>query len=306
MEAEPNAGLARIYQELGVHYELDNDSTRATVFNAAADTVASLTEPLLDAEELRQYHGIGKSTIEVAQQYLAGAIPPRLTQLRVKHPALQTAVDELLPVHGIGVKTAYKLYLQGYHTRAALLAAATQGDVELTHAQLVGLTYFDDIMTPIPRAEMDEIRDVLTSYMPGLVFELAGSYRRGKPSSGDVDVLVQAGVLSMADLILQLSPILAETLAIGETKYMGLLDSVVKHRIDIRMVTPDAWACALLYFTGSWQFNKAMRLHAIQMGYLLNEYGLYSALLNMFYLYTYSEEEVFALLELEYVRPEDR
>ena len=45
-------------------------------------------------------------------------------------------------------------------------------------------------------------------------------------------------------------------------------------RLDIRLLPYDQYYCGILYFTGSDQFNKAMRTHALEQGFTLNEYSL--------------------------------
>lgn len=45
-------------------------------------------------------------------------------------------------------------------------------------------------------------------------------------------------------------------------------------RIDIRLTPHDQYYCSILYFTGSDMFNKAMRAHALEYGFTLNEYSL--------------------------------
>lgn len=78
-------------------------------------------------------------------------------------------------------------------------------------------------------------------------------------------------------------------LAQGSTKFMGV--SRLKsynynagatspklypaRRLDIRFVEPECFPAALLYFTGSKNFNVVMRAEAIKQNYVLNEYGLF-------------------------------
>ena len=95
------------------------------------------------------------------------------------------------------------------------------------------------------------------------------------------------------------SPYILASLAEGSSKYMGycrlpypppsssssasvtepgggegLPQRAITRRLDIRWVTADFYPCALLYFTGSDTFNVNMRLHALKMGYKLNEYRI--------------------------------
>ncbi|AAZ11392.1 mitochondrial DNA polymerase beta-PAK [Trypanosoma brucei brucei TREU927] len=79
------------------------------------------------------------------------------------------------------------------------------------------------------------------------------------------------------------------TLAQGATKFMGVsrLKSYKYNagtanprmyparRLDIRFVEPECFPAALLYFTGSKNFNVVMRAEAIKRNFILNEYGLF-------------------------------
>ena len=90
------------------------------------------------------------------------------------------------------------------------------------------------------------------------------------------------------------------------TKYMGFSkykDNYVR-RIDIRFVTNDSFPSALLYFTGSGEFNVKMRNIAKEKGYKLSEYGLFDKDENKVKLK--SEEAIFKFLGMEYVEPENR
>lgn len=86
------------------------------------------------------------------------------------------------------------------------------------------------------------------------------------------------------------------SLAQGPTKFMGICrlrrsggdnnnnnpnnNSIHTHtftarRIDIRFVDAASYPAAMLYFTGSKNFNVIMRSEALKKNYILNEYGLF-------------------------------
>ena len=75
-------------------------------------------------------------------------------------------------------------------------------------------------------------------------------------------------------------------------------------RIDIRLIPLESYYSALLYFTGSKDFNTNMRLNAIAHEYTLNEYGLYDSNGKMFKVN--SEKDIFDLLGMEYITPDKR
>jgi DNA polymerase/3'-5' exonuclease PolX len=89
------------------------------------------------------------------------------------------------------------------------------------------------------------------------------------------------------------------------TKYMGFCQykNNPVRRIDIRVIPLESYYTAILYFTGSYELNKVMRQKAKQLGYKLNEYGLYKGNTA---LDVGSEEDVFRYLEMEYLPPEER
>ena len=64
---------------------------------------------------------------------------------------------------------------------------------KLTHHQLVGVKYFNDIEQPIPRKEILAIRLKLIKFVgqlsPSYEVIVCGSFRRKKPT-GDIDVLI--------------------------------------------------------------------------------------------------------------------
>lgn len=74
------------------------------------------------------------------------------------------------------------------------------------------------------------------------------------------------------------------------------------------MVPYNSLASALLYFTGSGEFNKNMRSYALSKGFTLNEYGLYKLINNTktFKIKTIEEKDIFHTLNLKYVEPNNR
>lgn len=58
----------------------------------------------------------------------------------------------------------------------------------------MGLKYYDEFLERIPRDEVTEIEGVVKDHawrlVPGLSIETCGSYRRGKATCGDVDILL--------------------------------------------------------------------------------------------------------------------
>lgn len=97
--------------------------------------------------------------------------------------------------------------------------------------------------------------------------------------------------------------IIEHTLALGKTRFAGITSKPYR-RIDIRLVKTLEYPCALMYFTGSKNFNIYMRKRAIDMYMKLNEYYLYyfdgsTASIK-------EEWQIFVALDMEYIPPEER
>ena len=140
---------------------------------------------------------------------------------------------------------------------------------------------------------------------------IAGSYRRGMPTSGDIDCLVQSRAFRLNEMVslLQKRGIITDVLSMRSQKFMGVArcpGGGRAIRLDIQFVQPNEWGSALLYFTGSKGFNLYIRGIAKKRGMLLNEHGLFSAETGERIASTPTEESVFEALGLEFTPPERR
>jgi len=246
-------------------------------------------------------------------------------------------VKELMDITGIGEVRARQL-VDNFHVKGVvdLREKISQGIVgvaknQLTHHMVVGLKYYDDIMKKIPRSETETIdRDFLQPIAkeldPELVVQVCGSFRRGREFSGDIDVLVSHPKLvtdadfksSSRKYLIELVDKLAEGGFLvdsltdkGQTKYMGvckLSKTAIGRRIDIRFVPFDCYAPALLYFTGSWHFNKIFRGIANDHGYTVNEYGVFhfKDRKKGDKIPAFSEEDIFKIVGVKYMTPKQR
>ena len=103
---------------------------------------------------------------------------------------------------------------------------------------------------------------------------------------------------------------LYDTLAKGTKKYNGMckLSNYTHYRrIDIMITTPEEYPFAILYFTGSKEFNTSMRQHALEKGYSMNEYSLKDINTKQIvdHIFT-TEQDIFDYLDYSYVKPQLR
>ena len=89
---------------------------------------------------------------------------------------------------------------------------------------------------------------------------------------------------------------------------MGKINSSPCHRrIDIMYTKPEEYPFAILYFTGSGDFNVRMREDALKQGYTMNEYSIkYTETKKKVNKIFNEESEIFEFLGYKYLNPEDR
>ncbi|XP_015311361.1 DNA polymerase lambda isoform X4 [Macaca nemestrina] len=176
-----------------------------------------------------------------------------------------------------------------------------------------------------------QVQKAAQAFNSGLLCVACGSYRRGKATCGDVDVLIthpdgrsHRGIFSRLLDSLRQQGFLTDDLVSQEEngqqqKYLGvcrLPGPGWRHRrLDIIVVPYSEFACALLYFTGSAHFNRSMRALAKTKGMSLSEHALSTAVVRNTHgckmgpgrvLPTPTEKDVFRLLGLPYREPAER
>ena len=134
---------------------------------------------------------------------------------------------------------------------------------------------------------------------------IAGSYRRGKETSGDVDVLVGNANYTLKELVdyLVQKKVIIEVLSVGDKKAHCIAncpgDFLHPFRMDIQYSDkPASWASMLLYFSSGAHINRWMRLEAANKGYKLSEYGLTE---DGETIATPTEERIFEILGIPYI-----
>jgi DNA polymerase (family 10) len=131
----------------------------------------------------------------------------------------------------------------------------------------------------------------------------AGSLRRGCETIGDIDLLVTGGAPEeIAEHFLKF-PKIADVIARGENKVSVKLKEGIQ--VDVRMLEPESYGAALMYFTGSKAHNIVLRDRAKRLGLKLSEYGLFRVSDDR-NVASKTEEEVYKKLDLPYIEPELR
>ena len=289
---------------------------------------------LKNYQELKELDGIGAGTIQRVKEILENGKLAELESFTDTNGDKEKSIAELEEIVGVGRVKALEFYNQGITTVKMLKQKIKKGEIEINEKIELGLKYYGKYKTNIPRKEIDKVYKILTKVINTVnkenkltednkyIFEVCGSYRREKTTSGDIDVLISKigttektkDTTSLELFVNKLKekiktnddkPLLIDDITDKnfETKYMGFAkykDNPVR-RIDIRYVAYDSYYSALLYFTGSAELNKKMRNIAKSKGLKLSEYGLFKT--DGTKLKIKSEEDFFKELDLDYIPP---
>ncbi|NGP88951.1 DNA polymerase/3'-5' exonuclease PolX [Fodinibius halophilus] len=313
--------LREIYQLMQLAGE---NRFRAIAFDRAAQTIESLNEDIneyIENDTLTDIKGIGDSIASDISSYADTGEIEVLESLRERIPA---GVIKWLNISGLGPKNIAKIHKElGISELDELKAACEDGRVasldglgkksaEKIVKSIEWMQQFDE------RCRLDEALEIARPVFDFMkdqegveAIEVAGSLRRSKETIGDVDILIGADEKYITDLFDAFvdHELVVEVLGRGDTK--SSIRTKDGRQVDLRIVKPDQFPAALMYFTGSKEHNVVLRQRARKRGLSLNEYGLFeldeegSTDFDKPIDYS-SEEDIYQKLELHFVPPELR
>jgi DNA polymerase (family 10) len=316
--AMTNQEIAQRFLEIADLLEIeDANPFRVRAYRTAARVVGEHPERLdqvarSDPEALKELPGIGD---DLAAKIVELVRTGRLEMLHELEERTPPGVAELMRLPGIGPSKARALHdALGITSLAALRRALELGHArklpgfgERTEARLLAALVAREAdgerraLRAVAAVPAEAIADALRA-APGVeACDIAGSFRRGRDTVGDLDILVAAGDGEPAIETFCSLPDVRAVLARGGTKATVRLATGLQ--VDLRVVPPDSYGAALLYFTGSKAHNIALRRQAQRRGLLLNEYGLQREKKRIA---GRTEEEVYRAFGLPWIPPELR
>ena len=307
---EKKKNILFILKKLADHEKANGEAFKANSYLKVISELKKLKDDSDFTEAtIRGIKGVGDSIYQKIDQIMKTGSCPLYDKIKdIVDPR-----DALLKVHGIGPKRANELVKMGINTVDEL----KEKKEYLNEKQKIGLRYYDELNQPIPREEIVKHEKHLKTFLkktdPNAELTISGSYRRKKDESGDIDVLLKAeNKETYTKFIKKLvnQGYLVEQLALGTKKYNGICRLGRKgsgRRIDIMYTTPSEYPFAILYFTGSGDFNQVMRKEVNQKGFTMNEYGIKSSDTGKKVDYEFSvEKDIFDFLDIGYVEPWQR
>jgi len=284
-----NSELARIFFEMADIFELKEVKWKPQAYRIAAQTLESLRKDVSEIykekgqEGLEKLPGIGEGIAKKIIQYIKTR---RIKQYEELKKSIPSGLYKIMNIPGIGPKRASIFYNKlGIKNINQLKKAAEKGRIKnlplfkekAEKNILEGIKLLKEKKGRIPLEEAKKIAKTILRELKKIReiqrVEIAGSYRRKKPTIGDFDIIIQTDKPKIvADKFSKLS-FVKKVLAKGEDKITAIIKQ--GFQVDLRFFTKENFGSGLLYFTGDKQHNIWLRKKAIKKGYKLNEYGLF-------------------------------
>ncbi len=314
-----NKEIARIFERMGTLLEIQGENVfKVRAYFKAAENLQHLAEDVVQLRQearLEEIPGIGKALREKITEYLDLGKIPAYEELIKEVPE---SLLDIVHIPSVGPKKAKLFYderkiknieeLKKQAEEGGL--AGLPGIKEKTIANILnGIRIVQagqermNLGTAIRTAEefiaqLEVLKEVKR-------IEVAGSLRRAKETIRDIDILVDSSASKkVMDTFVNL-PQVKSINGHGESKSSVMTKEHVQ--VDLRVVEPDQFGAALLYFTGSKNFNVKLRQIAMKQQMKVNEYGIFSTKgTEEQRVAGKTEAECFSALGLPYVPPELR
>ncbi len=307
--------LINIFEKIADALEFKGENVfKVNAYRKAAKVISELREDIIDLlknDKLKKIKGIGESIASKIEEYVETGKVKKYEELMKEIPE---GILALLEIQSLGPKT---LSLANKHlgvnnledlkrviNDGSLAKLPQMGEKKVENIKR-GIKIFEGGKERIPLGEVYETVNDILSYLKNtnLVDKIspAGSFRRFKETIGDIDILVSGDKGEEIIKIFTEMPIVEEILAKGDTKGSVIISGGIQ--VDLRVVTKDSYGAALQYFTGSKDHNIRLREIAKGRELKINEYGIFKGNKKIG---GDKEEEIYELLNLEWIPPELR
>jgi len=315
-----NEQIANLFDEMAELLEIQGESPfRIRAYRNGAKAIRDLLESVASIihdpnKKLTDVPGIGETLAEKCEVLIKTGKIPQLEELRQQVPP---GLLQILRVPGIGAKKAKALNdLLGITDLAQLRTACEAHRIrELkgfgAKTEETILKSLDLVESASTRMLLDGATHLAVSLRHHLrqapsieQMEFAGSFRRGKETVGDLDIVLVSTEPEVAMDQLASFPKVSQVIARGDTKMSVRISG--DFQVDMRVVPAQCFGAALQYFTGSKEHNVEIRGRAKRLGLRVNEYGVFRESDLDVPIAGDTEESVYEALNLRWIPPELR
>lgn len=284
-----NLKVARIFNEIADILELQEENPfRIRSYRKAAQNIEELSENLeniAEKNELQDIPGIGKGTANKIKEIIKTGKCKYHQELK---DTPEANLIEMMHIPGFGPKKAKQVYQELNIVNIEELEKAVK-EGKLRKLEGMGKKSEQKILKGIHQFKQSRGRFILSEALPYaetiieklnennkeiIDINYAGSLRRMKETVGDLDILVTAkGKSNIMDNFTSLTEV-KDIVAKGNTKSSVILNNGLQ--VDLRLIKPESYGAAMVYFTGSKQHNIAIREISKKKNLKVSEYGVFS------------------------------
>ena len=311
-----NSEIAKTFLDLANLLDIKGENPfKVRAYKNAARVIEGLGESIekmvYEGKDLTRLPGIGKEIAKKIQELVTTGKLRKLEEVKKEVPP---SLLDLLSIEGLGAKKVHELYTKLGITNLKELQEAAKKH-QISKLRGFGAKTEEKILKGMHLLKQEGIRFLyavakpiaqnLKAYLlqaPTIIkVVIAGSFRRGKESVGDLDILATAKEPALVIDYFTQYPDIIEIVVAGDTRATVVLKNMLQ--VDLRVVQDSSFGAALQYFTGSKDHTIALRNIAVDMGIKMNEYGVFKGdklIANK------DEIEVYKSIKLSYIEPELR
>ena len=311
-----NTEIAEIFTRIADLLEIEGANTfRIRAYRDAARTIEGyprqIQKMITAGESIDDIPGIGEDLAQKINEIVETGELAFFENLRSRTPE---SLLKLLKISGLGPKRVKQIYEELHITDLEELHTAVQSG-QLEALDGFGPKTVENIRNAFADESFSEARirlDTAEKFAGPLEQYLlnvkgvenvivAGSYRRRKPTVGDLDIIVMSESGEAASKALIHYDSVVETISRGEKKTSVRLRSGLQ--VDLRIVSEECFGATMLYFTGAKAHNIHLRRIAKDKKLKINEYGVYKGDKR---LVGKTEKEIYKYFGMDWIEPELR
>lgn len=305
--------VIQLLEKIATYMELKGENTfKVSAYRKAAQSLEIEERPLDDIKDVTELRGIGKGVGDVINEYRDKG---ESSTLKAPQEEVPEGLVPLLKIQGLGSKKIAKLYQElQIIDKESLQKACEKGEVSklsgfakkteqniLEAVKAMGAKK-DSYPIDQMRGLNNEIIDFIKKLEHVDNYSSAGSFRRYKEKSKDLDFIISTTQpLEVQQQLLNI-PNKVKEVAVGDTKVsleLSYDDETIG--VDFRLIEPKAFYHTLQHFTGSKDHNIRIRQLAKERNEKVSEYGIEQA--DGTLLQFQSEEEIYHHFDVSWISP---
>ncbi|RHZ80557.1 hypothetical protein Glove_134g214 [Diversispora epigaea] len=327
-----NNNIIRVLNKLAEREKEEKDHHRERAYRAAIKSIKDYPKEITSGKEAQKLKGIGKSISDKIDEILETG-----TCAQLQDSSQRELIHLFMTLPDIGRANAKKLIEKGYKSIEEL-----EKDPDVTPLLKSELPYIEELNQEILREELEELRkkivETLIKLDARLMSRSCGSFRRGASTSRELQLFIthqgfklnpnssktavsMAGNNILRRILgeLKKSGFCTDYIQKGDCRYKAIcqlpspdLDKNpnLHRRIEFRISPYDHFWLGVLAWTGNSEFYRYLVKRAAEKNYILSDTIFAKKDPNTGetgpLILVESEQEIFELLDLEFVCPNDR